>query len=91
MRFKITRHSGYSPPEDALDQLLARLGPHRDGASFVKVGAEIWATVDADAPVSMTHDERVDIGRRAVLEIVREVCEGAPGLDSDWFAVGAEG
>lgn len=90
MRFRITRHSGYSPPDDALDLLLARLGPNRDGASFAKVGAEIWATLDSDAPVSMTHDERADIGRRAVLDIMREACEGAPGLNSDWFAVGSE-
>jgi hypothetical protein len=90
VRFRITRHSGFTPPDDALDLLLARLGPHRDGASFAKVGAEIWATVEADAPVSMTHDERADIGRRAVLNIMREACEGAPGLNSDWFAVGSE-
>ncbi len=90
MRFRITRHSGFSPPDDALDVLLQRLGANRDGASFAKVGAEIWATVEADAPVSMTHDERVDIGRRAVLKVVREVCEGAPGLNSDWFAVSSE-
>jgi hypothetical protein len=90
VRFKITRHSGYTPPADALDVLLARLGPNRDGASFAKVGAEIWATLDSDAPVSMTHDERADIGRRTVLNIMREACEGAPGLNSDWFAVGSE-
>ncbi len=90
MRFKITRHSGYSPPPDALDSLLARLGANRDGVAFAKVGSEIWATVESDAPVSMTQDERVDIGRRAVLEIMRETCEGAPGLQSDWFAVSSE-
>ncbi|MGA2453525.1 MAG: hypothetical protein ABSG93_08395 [Solirubrobacteraceae bacterium] len=87
MRFKITRHSGYTPPEDALDLLLQRLGAHRESVSFAKVGAEIWATVEADAPVSMTQDERADIGRRTVLGVVNEVCEGAPGLKSDWFAV----
>jgi len=38
----------------------------------------------------MTHDERVDIGRRAVLDIMLEACEGTPGLNSDWFAVGSE-
>jgi hypothetical protein len=90
VRFRITRHSGYSPPQDALELLLARLGPNRDGASFAKVGAEIWATMESDAPVSMTQDERADIGRRAVLNIMREACDGAPGLNSDWFAVGSE-
>lgn len=90
MRFRITRHSGFSPPEEAPELLLQALGPQRDGARFSKVGAEIWANVESDAPVAMTHDERVDIGRRAVLEMVREVCEGTPGLNSDWFAVGSE-
>jgi hypothetical protein len=90
VRFKITRHSGFSPPEDALEQLLQRLGVYREGARFSKVGEEIWANVETEAPVSMTQDERVDIGRRAVLKLVREACEAAPGLESDWFAVGSE-
>jgi hypothetical protein len=87
MRFKITHHSGHKMPEDALDLLLKRLGPRREDITFVKVGGEIWATAEADAPVSMTQDERADIGRRAVLSVVGEVCEGAPDLESDWFAV----
>lgn len=77
-------------PDDALDLLLARLGPNRDRASFAKVGAEIWVTLQTDAPVSMTQDERVDIGRRAVLEVLHDVCEGAPELRSDWYAVSSE-
>lgn len=55
--------------------------------SFARVGAEIRASVDRDNPVAMTHDERTDIGRRAVLKIVGEVCERAPELKLDWFAV----
>jgi hypothetical protein len=77
-------------PDDAVDLLLQRLGPNRDRASFAKVGAEIWVTLEADAPVSMTHDERADIGRRAVLDVVRDVCEGAPELRWDWYAVSSE-
>jgi hypothetical protein len=87
VRFKITHHSGHKPPDGALDLLTQRLGARREDVSFLKVGGEIWATVEADAPVSMTQDERADIGRRAVLGVVREVCDGAPELDSDWFAV----
>ncbi len=88
MRFKITRHSGFAPPDDALDLLLrSDWARTATASSFAKVGAEIWATLEADAPVSMTHDERADIGRRAVLDVMREVCDGAPGLNSDWFAV----
>jgi hypothetical protein len=91
VRFKITPHSAFKPPEDALDLLWSRLGPRREEVSFIKVGEEIKASTDVDAPVAMTSDERVDSGRRAVLEIVVEVCEGAPELRSDWFAVGFEG
>jgi hypothetical protein len=58
--------------------------------SFQKQGSEITVTPGADAPVSMTSDERVHIGRRAVLAVLREVCEEAPELRSDWFAVSSE-
>ena len=91
MRFKITPHSTFKPPDDALELLWTRLGPRREDVSFAKVGAVIKASLDDDAPVAMTSDERADIGRRAVLAIVMEVCEGAPELRSDWFAVGFEG
>lgn len=90
MRFRITHHSGFAAPADALDRLSARVGPRRDGVSFAKVGHEIRAMTSEDAPVSMTRDERIEIGRRAVLDLVREVCEGAPELKSDWFAVSPE-
>ncbi len=69
---------------------MQRLGARREEVAFAKVGAEIRATTGEDAPVSMTRDERADIGRRAVLQVVREVCDGAPGLSSDWFAVSSE-
>jgi hypothetical protein len=91
VKFKITPHSAFKPPDDALELLWTRLGPRREDVSFVRVGAEIKASLDDDAPVAMTSDERADIGRRAVLAIVLEVCETAPELSSDWFAVGFEG
>jgi len=87
VKFTITRHATASPPEDALDLLAERVGSRRDDVSFARVGAEIRASVDRDNPVAMTQDERTDIGRRAVLEIVGEVCERAPELKLDWFAV----
>ena len=89
MLFRITPHSSYSPPANALDLLWERLGATREEVSFERVGAEIRARTGEDAPVSMTHDERSDIGRRAVLGVLREVCDGTPGLSSDWFAVSA--
>lgn len=91
MKFRITRHSAFKAPDDALDLLWSRLGASHDGVSFAKVGVEIKASAGEDAPVSMTSDERVDIGRRAILEILLEVCELAPELKSDWFAVSFEG
>jgi len=89
VQFRITPHSGYAPPADALDLLWERLGARRDGVSFTKVGVEIRATTGEDAPVSMTSDERAEIGRRAVLDVVRDICDGVPELRSDWFAVSA--
>jgi hypothetical protein len=90
VQFRITLHSGFAPPADALDLLWRRLGGDRDEISFARVGPGITATTAEDAPVSMTRDERADIGRRAVLSVVREVCRQAPELESDWFAVSSE-
>jgi hypothetical protein len=90
VQFRITHHSGFAAPTEALDLLCARLGARRDGVSFAKVGGQIRAATQEDAPVSMTRDERLEIGRRAVLELVRDACDGAPELKSDWFAVSPE-
>jgi hypothetical protein len=85
--FKITRHSGFAVPADALDLLWVRLDCKRDDARFAKVDAGIRVTWGEDVPISMERDEREEIGRRAILEIVCDVCERAPELNSDWFAV----
>jgi hypothetical protein len=87
MRFRITPHAAAAPPEHALDLLAERIGGGLEDVSFARVGPEITANLDRDDPIAMTYDERADIGRRAVLEIVEEVCERAPGLELDWFAV----
>jgi hypothetical protein len=76
------------PPDDAIDVLWQRLGTSRDGTTFARVGAEISATWGEDVPASMARDERAELGRRAVLAILRDVCESAPELELDWFAVG---
>jgi hypothetical protein len=86
--FRITHHSGYNAPPDALDLLLAQLGPRRDLVAFSKESEEeITAVWEADLSSSMTQDERTETGRRMILEIVRDVCEITPGLDVDWFAI----
>jgi hypothetical protein len=87
VRFRISRHSGFSAPADAVDLLWQQLGAKRDEASFAKVGAEIRAEWGADAPVSLERDEREEIGRGVILEIVCDICERAPELKSDWFAI----
>jgi hypothetical protein len=76
-----------SPPEQALDLLTERIGRKFDDVSFTRVGPEIRAKLDQDQPVAMTQDERIARGRRAVLEVVGEICERAPELKLDWFAV----
>ena len=87
MDFRITRHAGHAAPEDALDLLWERLGPRRDEASFAMTRSCIRATWGVDAPVAMERDEREEIGRTAVLDIVRAACERGPGLRADWYAV----
>jgi hypothetical protein len=89
VKFRITIHSGFAAPRNALDLLSQRLGAGSGGARFTPGVSEIKATLDEDPPVSMESDEREQIGRLAVLEIVREVCERSPDLKLDWFAVSA--
>lgn len=91
MQFRITLHSGFTARADALELLSQQLGASRDGARFAKVGAEITATWGEDAPVAMERDVQEEIGRRAVLDIVVDVCELTPGLNEDWFAVSPRG
>lgn len=87
MKFKVTRHSGSTPPTDALDLLWERLDGNRYEVAFSKVGDVIRAAWGEDAPVTMEQDERALIGRLAVLNVVRGVCDGAPELKFDWYAV----
>lgn len=87
MRFRISRHSGFAAPADAVDLLWQHLGAKRDEASFAKAGSMIRAEWGADAPASLKRDEREEIGRGVLLEIVRDICERTPGLKSDWYAI----
>jgi hypothetical protein len=89
VNFGITRHSGFGAPEDALDMLWERLGPKREEASFARGRTEIRATWGVDIPVAMERDEREELGRTAILDIIRGVCEQAPELRLDWFAISA--
>jgi hypothetical protein len=91
--FRITHHSGFAAPDDALDLLWLRLDGrsddicNRDDIWFARVGIEIRATWRGDAPLSMERPEGEEFGRRAVLSVVCDLCDYAPELESDWFAI----
>jgi hypothetical protein len=90
VRFTIAIHSGHGAPPDAIARLASALGPERDEAYFTTGEREIYATWGDDVPVSMERDEREEVGREAVLEILERVCETSPELHYDWFAVSAQ-
>jgi hypothetical protein len=68
--------------------LLSERIPKRcEEVRFSVSGEEIVASLDSDASVSMAREERVELGRRVVLGALEEVCERAPELRIDWYAV----
>jgi hypothetical protein len=85
--YRITRHSGFGAPENALDLLLQQLGARQQEFSFSQGRAEIRARWHVDLPVSMERDEHERLGRTTLLEIVLDACRRAPDLNTDWFAV----
>ncbi|MEA2225046.1 MAG: hypothetical protein QOE67_328 [Solirubrobacteraceae bacterium] len=87
VRFRITRHSGFAPPVDAMELLLRRLGAERDEVSFAMSGVEIAATSPDGEGDSTIREARIEVARRAIFDIIDEVCGSAPELESDWFAV----
>ncbi len=89
VKFKITRHSGFSAPPDALDQLFELLPTRGGEISFSQARDGITATWGEDIGVSRTEDELAAIGRLEVLDVIYATCEGAPALRADWFAVSA--
>jgi hypothetical protein len=90
VQFRISPHSAAAPPPGAIELLWQHLGPEREEVSFVMTGNDITASTEEDAPVWMTSDERAEIGRRTVLDVLGEICEQSPELRSDWFAVSSE-
>ncbi len=87
MKFKITIHARSGAPDDALELLFERLGARREDVRFAKPGAIIIATWASDAPAAMERDERTEVGRDLIWEMVQDACEGAPNLRSAWYAV----
>lgn len=87
MEFRITRHSGHPAPPDAIELLGRRLGARDEDVTFTASAAEIRAVWGSEADAAIERSVQSEVGRRAVFEIVRRICERAPELDADWFAV----
>ena len=88
--YRITPHLGSPRPRwdaEAMQLLWHRLDLSRGDMAFSRVGPEITATWQLDAPFPVERDELIELGRLAVLEIVRDVCRRAPELEFEWFAV----
>ncbi len=90
VNFRITPHAASGAPGDALEMLWQHLDGHYEDVSFVNEGPEIKARIAQDAPIAMTSDEREAVGRRMLLELLREVCERSSELSSDWYAVSSD-
>jgi len=87
MQFRITRHSGHAAPPNAIELLARRLGAQLGDTSFAVRGAEISATWQGGRQGTSARENLTEIGRWAVFELVRDVCEDAPELNTEWFAV----
>ena len=71
--------------------LCERLPNRCEDVCFSMSSGEISASLDREDSVSETNDERVEIGRRAVLGALEEICDDAPELKLDWYAVSPAG
>jgi len=91
MGFRVMRHAAMTPPDRAMVLLSERIPKRCEDVCFSISGDEIRASLDGDESVSVTRDERVEIGRRAVLDALEEVCEREPTLALDWYAVAPAG
>jgi len=88
VNFAVTRHADRRAPPDALERLWERLEGRRfQEITFRRAARYIRADTGHDSPVSMERDEREEIGRTEVLDCLREICERAPELQLDWYAV----
>jgi hypothetical protein len=70
-----------------MELLLRRLGARRGELTFAMDGDAVTAISEAREAEASTRDERVEFERRAIVDLLVDVCENAPELESDWFAV----
>jgi hypothetical protein len=80
-----------TPPDRAMGLLSERIPKRCDEVRFSVSGEGIAASLDSDGSESRAREERVEIGRRAVLDALEQVCERAPELTLDWYAVAPAG
>ncbi len=89
MEFRITTHTGYGAPVDAIESLWSILqATSIEDASFAHGQGEIRATWGHDEGSRLTQEERVEPERRKLLEAICEACEETATLESDWYAIG---
>jgi hypothetical protein len=89
MEFRITTHTGYGAPVDAIEALWSILqATSIEDAAFERGHHEILATSGYDEGSRATREELLEPRRRELFEALCEVCDGASGLESDWFAIG---
>jgi hypothetical protein len=70
-----------------MELLLRRLGARRDELTFAMDGGAIMAISEEHEGDSSTREERIEMERRAIVDLLVDVCDDAPELESDWFAV----
>jgi hypothetical protein len=70
-----------------MELLLRRLGARREEVSFAMSGIEIRAMTEDSEGDAESREARVEAARRALFDLVDEVCRSAPELESVWFAV----
>jgi hypothetical protein len=89
MEFRITTHTGYGAPADAIEALWSILqATSIEDAAFAHGHREIRATWSYDEGSRATQEERVEPKRRELLQAVCEACEATPTIESDWYAIG---
>jgi hypothetical protein len=89
MEFRITTHTAYGAPVDAIESLWPHLqAAGIEDATFAKGRDEIRANWGYSEASQAIREEVMDRERRAVLEAVCEVCDRTPELEPDWYAIG---
>ncbi len=89
MEFRITTHTGYGAPADAIESLWPHLQAGGvENEVFAKRHDEIRANRGHNEASRAIREAHMDRERRAILEAVCEACDRTAELESDWYAIG---